>query len=48
MNQKLHALNRGESSFPGHVLPANRHARPQGPDSRVQRMTANLFDRCIK
>ncbi len=38
----------GVSSPPGHVLPANRHARPQGPDSRVQRMTANLFDRFIK
>ncbi len=38
----------GLSSPPGHVLPANRHARPQGPDSRVQRMTANLFNRFIQ
>ncbi len=33
------------SSPPGHVLPANRFARTQGPDSRVQRMTENLFKR---
>ncbi len=38
----------GVSSPPGHVLPANRFARPQGPDARVQRMTANLFDRFIQ
>ena len=38
----------GLSLPPGHVLPANRHARPQGPDSRVQRMTKNVFDRFIK
>ena len=37
----------GLSSPPGHVLPANR-AKPQGPDPRLQRMTANLFDRFIK
>ena len=37
----------GLSSPPGHVLPANR-AKPQGPDERVQRMTANVFDRFIK
>ena len=38
----------GMSSPPGHVLPANKHARPQGPDPRVQRMTKNVFDRFIK
>jgi len=38
----------GLSSPPGHVLPANRHARPQGPDPRVQRMTANLLERFIR
>jgi len=38
----------GLSSPPGHVLPANKHARPQGPDSRVQRMTANLLERFIR
>ncbi len=38
----------GLSSPPGHVLPANKHARPQGPDARVQRMATNLFDRFIK
>lgn len=38
----------GLSSPPGHVLPANRTAKPQGPDRRVQRMTANLFDRFIE
>jgi hypothetical protein len=38
----------GVSSPPDHVLPANTHARPQGPEPRVQRMTANLFDRFIR
>jgi hypothetical protein len=38
----------GLSSPPGHVLPANGKAQPQGPDPRVQRMTKNLFDRFIK
>jgi len=38
----------GLSSPPGHVLPANYGARPQGPDPLVQRMTENLFDRFIK
>ena len=38
----------GLSSPPGHVLPANRHAQPQGPDPRVQRMMENVFDRFIK
>jgi len=37
----------GLASPPGHVLPAHQHAKPQGPDSRVQRMTANLFNRFI-
>jgi hypothetical protein len=35
----------GLSSPPGHVLPANKTARPQGPDPRLQRMTANLLNR---
>ncbi len=38
----------GLSSPPGHVLPANKHARPQGPDARLQRMMANLFDRFLR
>ena len=38
----------GLSSPPGHVLPANKTARPQGPEPRVQRMMANVFDRFIK
>ncbi|MEO2011239.1 MAG: N,N-dimethylformamidase beta subunit family domain-containing protein [Pirellulaceae bacterium] len=39
----------GLSSPPGHVLPAHRtQAQPQGPDPRVQRMTANVFDRFIQ
>jgi hypothetical protein len=40
--------SQGLSSPPGHVLPANRHAQPQGPDPRVQRMMKNVFDRFIK
>ena len=39
----------GLSSPPGHVLPAHKkQAQPQGPDSRVQRMMANVFERFIK
>ena len=38
----------GVSSPPGHVLPAAGRAKPQGPDSRVQRMTKNLFDRFVR
>ena len=38
----------GLSSPPGHVLPANGAAKPQGPDTRVQRMMANVFDRFVK
>ena len=38
----------GLSSPPGHVLPAHRHAKPQGPDPRVQRMMYNVFDRFIR
>ncbi len=34
----------GVSSPPGHILPG----KTQGPDPRVQRMAANLFDRFIK
>ena len=37
----------GVSSPPGHVLPKHNRAKPQGPDSRVERMTANLFDRFV-
>ena len=37
----------GLSSPPGHVLPANGAAKPQGPDPRVQRMMKNVFDRFI-
>jgi hypothetical protein len=38
----------GLSSPPGHVLPAHKAAKPQGPDERVQRMTKNVFDRFIR
>ena len=39
----------GLSTPPGHVLPAiGKKAQPQGPDPRVQRMTANVFDQFIK
>jgi len=38
----------GLSSPPGHVLPANGAAKPQGPDKRVQRMMKNVFGRFIK
>jgi hypothetical protein len=38
----------GLSSPPGHVLPAHRHAKPQGPDPRVQRMMENVFQRFIQ
>ena len=38
----------GVSSPPGHILPANRFARPQGPDARVQRMIENVFNRFVK
>ena len=37
----------GLSSPPGHVLPAHHHAKPQGPDPRVQRMAKNLCDRFV-
>jgi len=37
----------GLSSPPGHVLPANNAAKPQGPDKRVQRIMKNVFDRFI-
>ena len=37
----------GLSSPPGHVLPANDGAKPQGPDKRVQQITRNLFERMI-
>jgi hypothetical protein len=30
------------------VFPANGAAKPQGPDKRVQRMMANVFDRFLK
>jgi hypothetical protein len=39
--------NQGLSSPPGHMLPWSHHSRPHGPDSRVQRMTANALQRAI-
>ncbi|MBK1877454.1 N,N-dimethylformamidase beta subunit family domain-containing protein [Pelagicoccus mobilis] len=36
------------SSPPGHVLPAHGAVKPQGPEPRVQRMAANLFDRIVR
>ena len=39
--------SQGLSSPPGHVLPASGAARPQGPDKRVQRMMANVFNRFV-
>ena len=39
--------SQGLSSPPGHVLPANGGAKPQGPDARVQRMMTNVFDRFV-
>ena len=38
----------GLSSPPGHVNPSRHGVAQQGPDPRVQRMTANVFDRFIK
>lgn len=38
----------GLSSPPGHVLSVHRHAKPQGPDPRVQQMMSNVFDRFIQ
>ena len=38
----------GLSSPPDHVLPAHRHAKPKGPDPRVQRMMENVFNRFVK
>lgn len=37
----------GLSSPPGHLLPWSHWSRPQGPDLRVQRITANLLERAI-
>ena len=37
----------GLSSPPGHVLPSHAHAKPEGPDPRVQRMMKNVFDRML-
>jgi hypothetical protein len=34
-------------SPPGHMLPWSHWSRPQGPDDRVQRMTANLLKRAL-
>lgn len=36
----------GLSQPPGFVLPYSHHARPHGPDERVERITANFFARC--
>ena len=38
----------GLSSPPGHALPAHKHAKPKGPDPRVQRMMENVFNRFVK
>ncbi len=38
----------GLSSPPGHILPWSHWSRPQGPDERVQRVTANLLRRAIR
>jgi hypothetical protein len=37
----------GLSAPPGYQHPAAHGAKPQGPDRRVQRITANLFDRFL-
>lgn len=37
----------GLSSPPGHILPWDQWVRPHGPDSRVQRITANLLRRSL-
>ncbi len=37
----------GLSAPPGHTLPWSHWSRPQGPDSRVQRITHNLLQRAI-
>ena len=38
----------GLSAPPGHVLPSAHGAKPEGPDPRVQRITANLLGRFIE
>ena len=37
----------GLSAPPGHILPAHKHAEPQGPDPRVQRMMTNVLQRFV-
>ena len=37
----------GLSSPPGHMLPWSHWSRPHGPDSRVQRITANVLNRAL-
>jgi hypothetical protein len=37
--------SQGLSQPPGHMPPISHHGRPHGPDDRVQRITANLFER---
>jgi hypothetical protein len=38
----------GLSSPPGHMPPYSHYGRPHGPDPRVQRITRNFFERCLK
>lgn len=38
----------GLASPPGHVLPWSHWVRPQGPDRRVQQITANLLRRALR
>lgn len=39
--------SQGLSNPPGHMPPISHHGRPQGPDVRVQRITANVLNRMI-
>ncbi|MSR30202.1 MAG: hypothetical protein EXR99_01730 [Gemmataceae bacterium] len=38
----------GLSQPPGHMPPISHHGRPHGPDARVQKITANLFQKILK
>jgi len=37
----------GLSAPPGHMPPISHHGRPQGPDERVQRITANVLNKIV-
>jgi hypothetical protein len=37
--------SQGLSTPPGHLLPRLGHTQPQGPDPRIQKITANLIER---